>query len=80
MNEFVCLTHLYNKLLLSLMSYHMVIGCVFLYPSKARKTGILRHFLGHNLFGEETYDIINFGGMGRVTSFGMDGSIHWQVG
>lgn len=47
--------------------------------SMARKTGVLRHFLGHNLFEENTYDIITYGGLGRVSSLGLDGTIHWQV-
>lgn len=47
--------------------------------SLARKTGVLRHFLGHNLFEDNSYDIITFGGLGRVSSIGLDGTIHWQT-
>ncbi|KAI8746478.1 uncharacterized protein LOC106073737 [Biomphalaria glabrata] len=47
--------------------------------SLARKSGVLRHFLGHNLFEDNSYDIIIFGGQGRVSSIGLDGTIHWQT-
>ncbi|XP_005100799.1 uncharacterized protein LOC101859492 [Aplysia californica] len=47
--------------------------------SVARKTGLLRHFLGHNLFQDNSYDVIVFGGLGRVSSVGIDGNIHWQT-
>ncbi|KAH9509481.1 hypothetical protein Btru_045998 [Bulinus truncatus] len=47
--------------------------------SLARKTGVLRHFLGHNLFEDNSYDIIIFGGLGRVSSLGLDGTVHWQT-
>ncbi|CAG5124890.1 unnamed protein product [Candidula unifasciata] len=47
--------------------------------SVARKSGVLHHFLGHRLFEENTYDIITFGGLGRVSSIGIDGTIHWQT-
>ncbi|GFN86010.1 fggap repeat domain containing protein [Plakobranchus ocellatus] len=50
-----------------------------LIKSVARKSGVLRHFLGHNLFEDNTYDIITYGGLGRVSSIGLDGTIHWQT-
>ncbi|GFS16597.1 hypothetical protein ElyMa_006801000 [Elysia marginata] len=47
--------------------------------SVARKGGVLRHFLGHNLFEDTTYDIITYSSLGRISSFSFDGTIHWQT-
>ncbi|KAK3589323.1 hypothetical protein CHS0354_026981 [Potamilus streckersoni] len=51
-----------------------------LIKSIAKKSGIVRHLLGHHLTQEETtYDFIVAGSMGRVSSFDKDGNINWQV-
>lgn len=50
-----------------------------LIKSVARKSGVLRHFLGHNLFEDTTYDIIVYSSLGRISSFAFDGTIHWQT-
>lgn len=48
--------------------------------SVARKTGLIRYFMGHHLpkFAHK-HDIITFGGVGRVSSWNRDGNANWQV-
>ncbi|XP_062582236.1 uncharacterized protein LOC134244004 isoform X2 [Saccostrea cucullata] len=48
--------------------------------SVARKTGLLRYLMGHHLpkFSHK-YDIITFGGVGRVSSWDREGNVNWQV-
>ncbi|KAL5021730.1 hypothetical protein ScPMuIL_000885 [Solemya velum] len=47
--------------------------------SIAKKTGMLRFLLGHHLSELKNYDIVTFGGYGRVTSLDKEGEINWQV-
>lgn len=48
--------------------------------SVARKTGLIRYFMGHHLpkFAHK-HDIITFGGVGRVSSWNRDGNANWQI-
>ncbi|XP_061189984.1 uncharacterized protein LOC133197792 isoform X2 [Saccostrea echinata] len=48
--------------------------------SVARKTGLIRYLMGHHLpkFSHK-YDIITFGGVGRVSSWDREGNANWQV-
>ena len=55
------------------------VSFINIFGSVARKSGVLRHFLGHNLFEDHTYDVITYGSLGRVSSIALDGTIHWQV-
>ncbi|XP_063439714.1 uncharacterized protein LOC134721003 isoform X1 [Mytilus trossulus] len=52
-----------------------------LIKSISRKTGILRHLLGHHLpTSKQPYDIITMGSYGRVSSYDKEGNVNWQVG
>ena len=51
-----------------------------LFYSIARKSGVIRHLLGHNLREEtDQYDMIALGSLGRVTSVDKNGDFNWQV-
>lgn len=50
-----------------------------LIKSVAKKSGVLRHLLGQHLTSEEEYDLIALGAVGRMSSFDLTGSIHWQA-
>ena len=46
----------------------------------ARKSGVVRHLLGHHLRKEtDQYDTIAFGSMGKITSLDKNGDFNWQV-
>ncbi|XP_052819097.1 uncharacterized protein LOC128244968 [Mya arenaria] len=48
--------------------------------SVARKSGVVRHLLGHHLRKEmDTYDLIALGSMGRITSVDKNGDFNWQT-
>ena len=48
--------------------------------SMARKSGVVRHLLGHHLRKEtDQYDTIAFGSMGKITSLDKNGDFNWQV-
>lgn len=48
--------------------------------SVARKSGVVRHLLGHHLRKmEDQYDLIAIGSMGRITSVDKNGDFNWQA-
>ena len=48
--------------------------------SIARKTGVIRHLLGHHLRKEtDQYDFIALGSLGKMTSVDKNGDFNWQV-
>ncbi|KAH3774066.1 uncharacterized protein LOC127845785 [Dreissena polymorpha] len=48
--------------------------------SVARKSGIIRHLLGHHLRNEtDAYDLIAIGSLGRVSSVDKNGDFNWQT-
>ncbi|XP_045193457.2 uncharacterized protein LOC123549425 [Mercenaria mercenaria] len=48
--------------------------------SVARKSGVVRHLLGHHLRKvDDQYDLIALGSMGRITSVDKNGDLNWQT-
>lgn len=63
-----------------LVQFYEILVYFFDLSSVARKTGLIRYFMGHHLpkFAHK-HDIITFGGVGRVSSWNRDGNANWQV-
>ncbi|XP_041375556.1 uncharacterized protein LOC121388325 isoform X2 [Gigantopelta aegis] len=51
----------------------------YIIRSIARKTGLMHHLLGRHLFTDQGYDVISVSSLGRVSSFDLEGRLHWQA-
>ncbi|XP_046553197.1 uncharacterized protein LOC124262710 isoform X1 [Haliotis rubra] len=45
----------------------------------AKKKGIISHLLGRHLSSDSRFDVVSVTSLGRVSSFDLEGNIHWQA-
>lgn len=61
-----------------LVYFYEILVYLFDFFSVVRKIGLIRYFMGYYFFKfVYKYDIIIFGGVGRVSFWNRDGNVNW---